>query len=68
VFDWVDGKSLKSNEINIVHCEKIDSILADIHRTDFSKLGIINDWSDNAQLIDWNAKANKSANQLVYAL
>ncbi len=23
VFDWVDGKSLKPNEINIVHCEKI---------------------------------------------
>lgn len=22
--------------------------------TDFSKLGIINDWSDNSQLTDWN--------------
>ena len=48
VFDWVDGKSLKPNEINIVHCEKIGTILADIHMTDFSELGIINDWSDNA--------------------
>lgn len=54
VFDWVDGKSLKPNEINNVHCEKIGAILADIHMTDFSKLGIINDWSDNAELIDWN--------------
>ena len=54
VFDWVDGKSLKPNEINIVHCEKIGAILADIHMTDFSKLGIINDWSDNAELTDWN--------------
>ena len=54
VFDWVDGKSLKPNEMNIVHCEKIGAILADIHMTDFSKLGIINDCSDNAQLTDWN--------------
>lgn len=54
VFDWVDGKSLKPNEINIVHCEKIGAILADIHMTDFSELGIINDLSNSPQLTDWN--------------
>ena len=36
VFDWVCGKSLKFNEINIAKCEKIGDILADIHMTDFS--------------------------------
>ena len=59
VFNWVDGKSLKSNEINIVHCEKIGAILADIHRTDFSELGISNNKSDNTQLIDWNYYLHK---------
>jgi Ser/Thr protein kinase RdoA (MazF antagonist) len=54
VFDWIDGVSLKPNETNIVHCEKIGAILADLHRMDFSKLGIINHWSDNEQLTDWN--------------
>jgi len=54
VFDWVDGKSLKSNEIDIEHCEKIGSILADIHITDFSELMIVNDWSDNEHITDWN--------------
>lgn len=54
VFDWVDGKSLQTNEIKIVHCEKIGTILADIHMTDFSELGIINDWSDNEHITDWN--------------
>lgn len=54
VFDWIDGKSLKSSEINIDHCEKIGSILADIHMTDFSKLNITNDSLDNIDLIDWN--------------
>lgn len=53
LFDWIDGKCLKPNEINIFHCEKIGSILADIHMTDFSELGIMNEWSDNTQLIDW---------------
>lgn len=54
VFDWVDGKTLRPNEINSVHCEKIGAILADLHRTDFSELGIINHSSDNLDLIDWN--------------
>ena len=54
VFDWVEGKSLKANEINIVHCEKIGAILADIHMMDFSKLDIVSNYSDNAQLTDWN--------------
>ena len=54
VFDWVNGKSLKPDEINIVHCEKVGAILADIHMTNFSELGIINDYSSNAKLINWN--------------
>jgi len=54
VFDWVEGKSLKPNEIGIAHCEKIGSILANIHMIDFSELGIVNDWSDNEHITDWN--------------
>lgn len=55
VFDWVDGKSIRSDEINITHCEKIGAILADIHITDFSKLDIVNDWSDDTtHTIDWS--------------
>lgn len=54
VFDWVEGKSLKPNEISIIHCEKMGAILADIHTVDFSKLGIVNDGADNAEITDWN--------------
>ncbi len=54
VFDWVEGRSLKPHEINRAHSEKIGAILADLHRMDFSELGIMNDWSDNEQVIDWN--------------
>lgn len=54
VFDWIEGKSLKPSEVRKVHCEKIGSILADLHKVDFSELCISNNRSDNAQLTDWN--------------
>jgi len=54
VFPWVEGKSLKPDEINKIHCEEIGGVLANMHMTDFSELGIINDCSNNEQLIDWN--------------
>lgn len=54
VFQWVEGKTLKPNEISVAHCEKIGAILADIHMTDFSELGLVNDCSDNAQPTDWD--------------
>lgn len=54
IFDWIDGKSLKSNEIDVVHCEKMGIILADIHRTDFSELGMNKDFTGEPLLTDWN--------------
>lgn len=59
VFDWAEGKSLKANEINTVHCEKIGAVLADLHMTDFSELGITNNSSDNVKQIDWNYYLHK---------
>ncbi|MFZ5353130.1 MAG: hypothetical protein ACOZCL_10470 [Bacillota bacterium] len=54
VFDWIDGKSLKPGEINMMHCEKIGAILADLHMIDFSKLNIAYDLSEKPMLTDWN--------------
>lgn len=54
VFDWVEGKSLKPYEITSAHCIKIGNILAKIHRTDFSRVGISNELIVNTQIIDWN--------------
>lgn len=54
VFDWIDGESLKSNEIDVVRCEKMGAILAEIHMTDFSGLGINKGYSNNTLLTDWN--------------
>jgi Ser/Thr protein kinase RdoA (MazF antagonist) len=59
VFNWVEGKSLKQDEIDKSHCEKIGGILANIHKTDFSELGITNERADNGQLIDWDYYSQK---------
>ncbi|WP_306431116.1 aminoglycoside phosphotransferase family protein [Paenibacillus sp. XY044] len=40
VFDWVEMISLKHDEIDMAHCEKMGDILAKLHRIDFSILGI----------------------------
>lgn len=54
VFDWVEGRSLKPHEINKVHCEKMGEIIADIHMTDFSVLGIDKNRPNITKLTDWN--------------
>lgn len=59
VFDWVEGRSLKRNEIKIIHCEKIGAILADIHRMDFSEAGKVNKGSDKINFIEWNIYLQK---------
>ena len=67
VFDWINGHSLQPNEINKVHCEKIGTILADLHMTDFSELDIIKDCPENVQLTDWNYYLQKGQeNNLVW--
>lgn len=53
VFHWVDGRSLKLQEINNNHCEQIGAILAKIHMTDYSELGTINDSSEDLQQSAW---------------
>ncbi|MCF6137820.1 phosphotransferase [Pseudalkalibacillus berkeleyi] len=60
VFDWIEGNCLKPNEISKDHCEKIGEIVADIHQTDFSELGIKQERIlENEHLTDWNIYLQK---------
>jgi len=54
VFEWVEGHTLKQFDIESVHCEVIGSILASIHKIDFSKLNLSYDNTNNSVMIDWN--------------
>lgn len=54
VFDWIDGKVLKLNEIDTIHCQIIGGILSDIHTANFSELALVNNWSSDRQSTNWN--------------
>ncbi len=54
VFDWLEGSSLKPNEVKIENCEKIGSILARMHMMDSSVLGLEKNDSIKEKLIDFN--------------
>jgi Ser/Thr protein kinase RdoA (MazF antagonist) len=56
VFNWVDGKSLKSIDVDLTHCYKIAVILAGIHDLDYIGLGIKSDDADQSErFIDWSS-------------
>ncbi|MGG4168946.1 phosphotransferase [Rossellomorea vietnamensis] len=59
VFDWVEGRSVKQEEIGNEHCRMIGSLLADIHHTDFQELEIEPEETEVRPSIDWNAYLQK---------
>lgn len=55
IFDWIKGKTLKPNEIHSYHCEKMGRILSDLHKIDFSSLGIdCHPFEDERKSVDWS--------------
>lgn len=50
LFDWYDGKALKSEEITEYHCKRIGRVLADIHKTDKKNAP----YNRNEIHIDWD--------------
>lgn len=54
IFDWIEGRVLKLNEINTGHCGIIGGILSDIHTADFSEVVIVNNGSNDRQSTNWN--------------
>ena len=54
VFDWLEGKVLKAEEITEKHCEIIGEILAQIHNTDFSSIEDEKRKQLTTEEFDWN--------------
>lgn len=54
VFAWIEGKTLKAEEITEKHCEIIGETLAKIHNIDFSKIEDNERKKINIEQIDWN--------------
>lgn len=54
VFAWIEGKTLKAEEITEKHCEIIGETLAKIHNIDFSKIEDNERKKINIEQFDWN--------------
>ena len=54
IYNWYDGKSLKDNEINNMHCEKMGKVLANIHNITLKD----DVWVEDIKNIDWNYYIN----------
>lgn len=58
VFGFVEGKTLKDDEITVEHCKKIGKSLAQIHALDCSKLDLENDLKESNLIIYWESYIN----------
>lgn len=59
IYEFYDGKSLKSNEITELHCQKIGNILAKIHQIDRREEQKVR----NEIHVDWNYYIDMLANE-----
>ena len=58
VFNFVEGKTLKDDEITILHCKKIGNVLAHIHSLDYKEIGIEPNVVEYKRLYDWEGYIN----------
>lgn len=54
VFPWLEGKTLKAEEITKQHCEIIGKVLANIHNIDFSEIENTDKKKIEFEEVDWN--------------
>ena len=58
VFDYVNGKTLKDDDITIEHCKKIGFLLAHIHLLDYKTIGLEPEIIEYKRLYDWESYIN----------
>ena len=71
VFDFIDGKTLKDEEITTYHCKCIGSILSKIHNLDYSHLNLDTKIKKDNFYVDWemfikNEKFNSMSYKELY--
>ena len=54
IFEWIDGTTLKADEITEKHCEIIGEVLAKIHNIDFNEIEDEKRKNLNLEYYDWN--------------
>lgn len=59
VFEWIEGERLNHNQITYEHCEIMGTILAKLHLSDFSELGIARNGLERTMLTNWSGYLQK---------
>lgn len=59
VFTWFDGNHIFGKDITLNHCEQMSKVLANIHNTDFSALGLKDTYTADEPIPDWNSYLQK---------
>ena len=54
IFEWIDGKILKTEEIEEKHSEIVGKLLAEIHNVNFSSIDNENRKHVNTRIYNWN--------------
>lgn len=60
VFEYVEGKTLKDDEITIEHCKKIGNVLGHIHSLDYKELNLESNIKKRNTLYDWESYINNT--------
>lgn len=58
IFDYVEGKILKDEEITIEHCKKIGNVLANIHSLNYKEIELDSNVIEYKRLYDWKIYIN----------
>ena len=67
VFDYVNGKTLKDDEITVEHCKKIGNVLAHLHLLDYKEIGLEPNIVKYKRLYDWESYIqNDNFNNMQY--
>lgn len=68
IFEWLDGRTLKADEVTEKHCEIIGEVLAKFHNINFTEIEDETRNNINLEYYDWNKYINLAEkNNKVYA-
>ncbi|MDD4126033.1 MAG: phosphotransferase, partial [Eubacteriales bacterium] len=59
IYDFIEGECLVYDSLTTKHCAVMGGFLAGLHKTDFSSLGLKDDYSGIEKAVDWEYYLNK---------
>ncbi|MCL2054258.1 MAG: phosphotransferase [Oscillospiraceae bacterium] len=61
LYDWVEGNHVTCKEMYGAHCQVIGGFLGELHRIDFSRVDVVDEYSKPHKTPDWDFYMQKGA-------